>query len=172
MTVPSISDKILLPFARRLLRAVLAFGAVLTMFAATTTWAQQSDSNRVDKVSANSFSQTVKKLEAALKAEHMMIVAKVDHQKMLSMVGAKMNGAMTIEFGKPEMGKMLLPMNAAIGLEMPGRIYVFEAADGKVVVSFRKVAPQYAAYGSPDVQNAGEMMDMMVDKLTSAVVQK
>ena len=106
MTVPSISDKILLPFARRLLRAVLAFGAVLTMFAATTTWAQQSDSNRVDKVSANSFSQTVKKLEAALKAEHMMIVAKVDHQKMLSMSGAKMNGAMTIEFGKPEMGKM------------------------------------------------------------------
>lgn len=172
MTGPSISDQILRPFARRLLRAVLAVGAVLALFAATTTWAQPNDPHRVDKVSANSFAQTVEKLEAALKAEHMMIVAKVDHKNMLSMTGAKMNGATTVEFGKPEMGKMLLPMNAAIGLEMPGRIYVFEAADGKTVVSFRKVASQYATYGSPEVQKAGEMMDMMVDKLTSAVVQR
>lgn len=170
--VPAIPRATSTLFARRFRQAVLPLGAVLALFATTTTWAQQNDSNRVDKVSANSFSQTVKKLEATLQAEHMMIVAKVDHQKMLSMVDAKMNGAMTVEFGKPEMGKMLLPMNAAIGLEMPGRIYVFEAADGKVVVSFRKVAPQYAAYGSPDVQQAGEMMDMIVDKLTSAVVQK
>lgn len=172
MTVPAtISGRIPRPSAPRHLRAVMAFGAVLAMFAATTTWAHASDSNRVDKVSAHSFSQTVNKLEAALKAEHMMIVAKIDHQKMLSMVGAKMNGATTVEFGKPEMGKKLLPMNAAIGLEMPGRIYVYETADGKVVVSFRKVAPQYAVYGNPEVQNAGEMMDMMTDKLTSAVVQ-
>ncbi len=169
---PAILHDIPTLFARRFHRAVLALGAVLALFATTTTWAQQNDPDRVDKVSANSFSQTVTKLEAALKAEHMMIVAKVDHQKMLSMVGAKMNGAITVEFGKPEMGKMLLPMNAAIGLEMPGRIYVFETADGKVIVSFRKVASQYAAYGSPDVQKAGEMMDMMADSLTSSVVQR
>lgn len=99
-----------------------------------------------------------------------MIVARIDHRNMLTMVGTKIRGATTIEFGKPDMGKMLLPMNAAIGLEMPAKIYVYEASDGRVIVSFRKVARQFAAYG-PEVGKAGQMMDMMLDKVTSAAAQ-
>ncbi len=74
-----------------------------------------------------------------------MVVAKIDHKNMLSMVGANIRGSSTIEFGKPDMGKMLLPMNPAIGLEMPARVYVYESSDGRVTVSFRKVTP--SAYG-------------------------
>lgn len=133
--------------------------------------AQSTDTNRVDKVSTKSFSDTLKAVEKAVKSEGMMVVAKIDHKKMLAMVGAKLNGATTIEFGKPEMGKMLLPMNPAIGLEMPGKIYVYEAADGKVVLSYRKVASQYATYGDPEVAKAGQMMDMMHDKLTTAALR-
>ncbi len=87
------------------------------------------------------------------------------------MVGAKIKGATTIEFGKPEMGKLLLPMNPAIGLEMPGRIYVYETPDGTVTVSYRKVAAQYASYGVPEVAKAGQMMHMMADKITTAALQ-
>lgn len=129
-----------------------------------------ADPGRVEKVSSSAFGETVKKLESVLKAEHMMIVGRVDHRNMLSMVGAKIRGATTVEFGKPEMGKMLLPMNPAIGLEMPARIYVYENADGKGVVSYRKVAANFAAYG-PDVAKAGEMMDMTLEKLASATAQ-
>lgn len=132
--------------------------------------AQAQDPDRVDKVSRSSFADTLKKLESALKSEHMMIVAKVDHKNMLSMVGAKINGATTVEFGKPDMGKMLLPMNAAIGLEMPAKIYVYETSDGRVVVSYRRSAKQFATYG-PDVAKAGEMMDMTLDKIVSAVTR-
>ncbi len=142
----------------------------LALVAAATTRAYAQDTDRVDKVSKSSFSDTLKKVESALKAEHMMIVARIDHKNMLSMVGAKIKGATTIEFGKPDMGKMLLPMNAAIGLEMPGKIYVFETSDGKVVVSHRKSARQFATYG-PEVAKAGEMMDMTLDKITSAATQ-
>ncbi|MBI3319365.1 MAG: DUF302 domain-containing protein [Candidatus Omnitrophica bacterium] len=142
----------------------------VALVALVTASARAQDPDRVDKVSKSSFSTTLKSVEAALKAEHMMIVARVDHKNMLSMVGAKIKGATTIEFGKPDMGKMLLPMNAAIGLEMPGKIYVYESADGKVIVSYRKSAKQFATYGS-DVGKAGEMMDMMLDKITSAATQ-
>ena len=131
---------------------------------------QAQDPDRVDKVSRSSFADTLKKLDAALKSEHMMIVAKVDHKNMLSMVGAKIKGATTVEFGKPDMGKMLLPMNAAIGMEMPAKIYVYETSDGKVVVSYRRGAKQFATYG-PDVAKAGEMMDMTLDTIASAVTQ-
>lgn len=142
----------------------------LALVAAATTRGYAQDADRVDKVSRSSFSDTLKKVESALKAEHMMIVARIDHKNMLSMVGAKIKGATTIEFGKPDMGKMLLPMNAAIGLEMPGKIYVFESSDGKVVVSYRKSAKQFATY-RPEVAKAGEMMDMTLDKITSAATQ-
>jgi uncharacterized protein (DUF302 family) len=149
------------------IRATIVAFAVLAV-AATSARAQDPD--RVDKVSKSSFSNTLKNVESALKAEHMMIVARIDHKNMLSMVGANIKGATTIEFGKPDMGKMLLPMNAAIGLEMPGKIYVYESADGKVIVSYRKNAKQFGTYG-PDVAKAGEMMDMTLDKITSTATQ-
>ena len=145
--------------------------AVFVLSMAVAASGEAQGPNRVDKTSKSSFGDTLKKAEAALKAEHMMIVAKIDHNKMLSMVGAKIKGSTTLEFGKPDMGKMLLPMNPAIGLEMPAKIYIYETADGRVVVSYRKVAPSFATYGSPDVAKAGEMMDMMLDKITSAVAQ-
>lgn len=149
----------------------LAVAAATLAFTVTgAVWAQVQDTDRVDKTSRFSFSETLKKLETALKSEGAMIVARIDHRNMLTMVGTKIKGATTIEFGKPDMGKMLLPMNPAIGLEMPAKIYVYEAADGRVIVSFRKVARQFAAYGA-EVGKAGQMMDMMLDKVTSAATQ-
>ena len=132
--------------------------------------APAADTGRVEKVSSSSFADTVKKLESVLKTEHMMIVGRVDHRSMLSMVGAKIRGATTVEFGKPEMGKMLLPMNPAVGLEMPARIYLYENADGKTVISYRKGAANFATYG-PEVAKAGEMMDMTLEKIASAAAQ-
>lgn len=132
--------------------------------------AQAQDPDRVDKVSRSSFADTLNKLEATLKAEHMMVVAKIDHKNMLSMLGANIKGATTVEFGKPDMGKMLLPMNPAVGLEMPAKVYVYETSDGKVIVSYRRSAKQFAGYG-PDVAKAGEMMDMVLDQITSAVTR-
>lgn len=133
-------------------------------------WTQAQDADRVDKTSRSSFSDTLKKLETALKSEGTMIVATIDHRNMLTMVGTKIRGATTIEFGSPAMGKMLLPMNAAIGLEMPAKIYVYETAEGRTILSYRKVAGQFATYG-PEVAKAGQMMDMMLDKVTSAAAQ-
>lgn len=128
------------------------------------------DPNRVDKVSNKSFNNTVKALEKALKSEGMMIVATIDHQNMLKMVGAEIKGSITIEFGKPDMMKMLLPMNPAIGLEMPVRLYIWETAGGRVKVSYRKVAPQFDTYGNPEVSKMGEMMDMMLDKFSAEAI--
>lgn len=150
-----------------LLRISVMAVAVMALLAGR---AHAQDPDRVDKVSRSSFADTLEKLESALEAEHMMIVAKVDHRNMLSMVGARIEGATTVEFGKPDMGKMLLPMNAAIGLEMPARIYVYETNDGRVVVSYRRTAKQFATYG-PDVAQTGAMMDMTLDRVASAATQ-
>lgn len=121
---------------------------------------------RVDVVSTHDFSSTVKNLDRALKAEGMMIVARIDHQNMLSMMGAKIGGSLTLEFGKPDMGKMLLPDHPEIGLLLPAKIYVFERKDGKTVVSYYKPSFFFGHYEMEMARKAGMMMDMAFEKVT------
>ena len=121
-------------------------------------------SERVDRVSAQNFTTTVKQLETALQSRAFMIVGRSDHQNMLRMVGANTKGALTIEFGKPDMVKMQLPAHPEIGLDMPMRIYVWERADGKTVVSYHRSSAVFAAYG-PDLKMMGDMMDGMFDQI-------
>ncbi|MBI4371082.1 MAG: DUF302 domain-containing protein [Elusimicrobia bacterium] len=121
---------------------------------------------RVDRVSGQNFQTTVKQLETALQSRGFMIVARADHQNMLRMVGANTKGALTVEFGKPDMMKMHLPAHPEIGLEMPMRIYLWERADGKTVVSYHRPSAVFAAYG-PDLKMMGDMMDPMFDQIAA-----
>ncbi|MEX1999596.1 MAG: DUF302 domain-containing protein [Gemmatimonadales bacterium] len=100
-----------------------------------------------------------------------MIVSRADHQNMLRMVGGVLNGARTIDFGKPDMMKSSLPAHPEIGLEMPMRFYVWERADGKTVVSYRRPSAIFAGYGSNDLQMMGEMLDGMFDQLATAATR-
>jgi len=123
--------------------------------------------DRVDKVGSGDFKQTVKKLETAIKKRGAMIVATIDHQNMLRMVGASIRGSKTIEFGKPDMMKNILPDNPDVGLEMPLKIYVYERSDGKVVVSYSKPSAAFGSYGKQQLAMAGQMMDMMLDEIAT-----
>ncbi len=150
-------------FARTFRVPALLVALVLSQAFSLSAQAQ----DRVDKVSSSGFAQTVKQLETAIKQRGMMIVATIDHQNMLRMVGANIRGAKTIEFGKPDMMKMLLPDNPEIGVEMPLKIYVYERADGKTVVSYRKLSAAFASYGNEQLTSAGQMMDMMLDQIAA-----
>ncbi len=127
--------------------------------------AQAEPANRVDSVSHSDFLRTVHQVETALKSKGMMVVATIDHQNMLRMVGSSIKGSKTIEFGKPEMGKMTIAPNPEAGLEMPGRIYIWERGDGKTVVSYRESA--LGAYGKDNLTMAGEMMDKMLAEIVA-----
>jgi len=142
---------------------VIAFVLVLALMASGLP--AVAAENRVDKVSNSGFEQTVKQLETAIKKRGAMIVATIDHQNMLRMVGASIRGSKTIEFGKPDMMKMLLPDNPEIGVEMPLKIYVYERADGKTVVSYSKLSAAFASYGKEPLTKAGQMMEMMLEEI-------
>ncbi len=140
-------------------RAVFIVATVLLTVLVTATKSFAQD--RVDKVSAKGFDATVKAVEKTLKSKGFMIVATVDHQNMLKMVGAKIKGAKTIEFGKPDMGKMLMPMAPEAGLEMPGRFYIWERNDGKTVVSYYRPSVGFGKYGNEMMTKMGNDMDGM-----------
>jgi uncharacterized protein (DUF302 family) len=137
----------------------LVFSQALSLSAQTT--------DRVDKVSNGDFARTVKQLETAIKQRGLMIVATIDHQNMLRMVGGNIRGAKTLEFGKPDMMKSILADNPEVGVEIPLKIYVYERADGKTVVSYRKPSAAFASYGNEQLTMAGQMMDMMLDQIAT-----
>jgi len=122
---------------------------------------------RVDKVSNSGFEKTAKQVETALKSRGMMVVATIDHQNMMKMVGGNIKGSKTFEFGKPDMLKMVMPSDPAAGLEMPHKIYIYERADGKTVVSYYKPSGGFASYGKEPLTKVGQMMDTMLDEIVA-----
>ncbi len=144
--------------------ATVVFAVALALLGSVALEAGEP-TNRVDRVSNSGFAQTVQLVETALKSKGMMIVATIDHQNMMRMVGASIKGSKTIEFGKPDMGKMTVVPNPESGLEVPHRVYIWERGDGKTVVSYYRAAPVFAAYGKDNLKMAGEMMDKMLDEI-------
>jgi len=145
---------------------IMALTAAL-VFVGSVAFSAAEPVNRVDRVSNRDFAQTVQRVETALKSNGMMIVATIDHQNMMRMVGASIKGSKTIEFGKADLGKMTVVPNPEVGLEFPGKIYVWERGDGKTVVSYYRAAPTFATYGKDNLKMAGEMMDKMLDEIVT-----
>lgn len=127
------------------------------------SWAAE----RVDLTSTKGFKETVTAAVKAIKGRGMMLVATIDHQKMLSMVGAKIGGSNTLEFGKPDMAKMIFGMAIESGLEMPAKLYIFEKG-GKTLVSYYKA--NYAEYNEKFKEVDG-MMNMMLSEIAKEATE-
>jgi uncharacterized protein (DUF302 family) len=147
---------------------------VLTMVVGFFGWSERAlaqAAERVDRVSNRGFEQTVKQLETALKGHGMMVVATVDHQNMLRMVGANVHGSKTLEFGKPDMMKQVMSAHPDVGLEMPLRTYVYERSDGKTVVSYYKPSAAFGRYGTDEFKMMGQMMDKTFDEVVAEAIK-
>ncbi len=151
---------------RRTTMAAVAAALTLALVGGAA-FAQDARLTRVDKVSQSPFDKTVSQLDTAIKARGMMVVATIDHQNMLRMVGTNIKGSKTLEFGKPDMGKMVLTNSPEAGLEMPARVYVYERADGKTVVSYYKPSGGFNGYGKDHTNMAGQMMDKMLEEIVA-----
>ncbi len=145
--------------------AILVTAFTLAWFGWATPVLGQSA--RVDKTSNKNFETTVRQVETALKSKGMMVVATIDHQNMMRMVGVSVKGSKTIEFGKADMGKMLFAADPGAVLEMPGKLYVWERPDGKTAVSYQKYSAAFAAYGKEDLRKIGQMMDMVLEEVVA-----
>lgn len=148
-------------------KAFTLFAGLLTLLLLQAPSLSAQTLARVEKVSKSDFDRTAKQLETAIKGRGMMVVAVFDHQNMLRMVGASIRGSKTLEFAKPDMMKMLLPENPEVALEMPLKIYVYERADGKTVVSYYKASPGFSGYGKEPLAKAGQMVDAMLEEIAA-----
>ncbi|MFQ5443437.1 MAG: DUF302 domain-containing protein, partial [Nitrospinales bacterium] len=82
------------------------------------------------------FMDTVSRIKEAIESKDCLIIANTDHQELLKLVGLQTGGMLGIEFFHPRYGKVIAKNDAAAALEMPFRILVMEAQNGKVLMAF------------------------------------
>lgn len=109
-----------------------------------------------------SVGATVDALMQALTSRGVNIAARVDHAQSAKAFGMEMAPSEVVIFGNPKLGTPLMQTNPAIALDLPLRIAVWQAADGKVLVAYRAPAQIAAAHA---ITGKDEIISMMAGAL-------
>ncbi len=141
----------------RISAALLGFALLSAVLPATAA------DTAVTVRSAHSLTETVNRLTGAIKAANFTFFADIDHGAGAVAAGIELRPTRLIIFGNPKGGTPLMVCNQAMGLELPLKALVWEAADGAVNVSY---TPPVAlaernglgTCGAQAVENAGKAL--------------
>lgn len=95
----------------------------------------------ISQPSPYSVTETVDRLEAILQAKGITIFVRIDQRAEAKKVGLSLRPTQLLLFGNPEAGTPLMVTEPTIALDLPLKILAWEAADGKVWLSYN--APDY-----------------------------
>lgn len=112
-----------------------------------------------------SVTATVDALMQTLTSRGVNVVARVDHAQSAKAFGLDMPPSEVVIFGNPKLGTPLMQANPAIALDLPLRIAVWQAADGKVVVAYRAPAEVVAAHAITGKDDIVAMMAGALDAI-------
>lgn len=79
---------------------------------------------------------TIERLTAVLQAKDITIFARIDQQAEAEKVGLNLRPTQLLLFGNPKAGTPLMVAEPTIALDLPLKALVWEAADGKVWLSY------------------------------------
>ena len=85
--------------------------------------------------------QAVEKLKALLDAKGVTLFAVIDHSGEAEKAGLKMPPTKLLIFGNPKGGTPLMLASPSAAIDLPLKILVAEAPDGRVTISYN--APEY-----------------------------
>jgi uncharacterized protein (DUF302 family) len=114
----------------------------------------RADAGLVSVRSSHDVSRTVERLEEALKARDVPVIAKLDHAAGAAKVGASLRPTVLLLFGNPKLGTPLLLCAQTSGIDLPQKALVWEDEKGRTWLSYND--PQYIAsrHGAHDCGDA------------------
>lgn len=140
---------------------MLAF-TVLSFFSATIAQAQQAKLITVKSV--KSFDETVAGIKKSVADAGMMVLAEINHGKILSMTGLSVN-AESIFIGNPNVGKEAFSENTAVGLAIPLRVNVYEEK-GVAYINYFTPSSELGYFKGDKVKMIGGELDKKIAMLT------
>lgn len=103
-----------------------------------------------DHLSAHDFAATLDRLTRAIAAAGMTIFARIDHAAGAREAGLAMPPTTVIIYGNPKGGTPIMLAAPLTALDLPLRVLVREAADGRIWVAFHPATPMLRAAGVPE----------------------
>jgi uncharacterized protein (DUF302 family) len=125
---------------------------------------EPADADLVTLPSAHGASKTVERLKALLAKKGIEVFADIDHAAEAKKVGLPLRPTRVLIFGNPKAGTPLMQSKQTIGLDLPLRAQVWEDAEGKVWLTYRRVA---ALARQHQVVDRGETVKALDDGLAA-----
>lgn len=140
---------------------MLAF-TVMSFFGANVLQAQQA--KLITVKSAKSYEMTVDGIKKGVADAGMMVLAEINHGKILSMTGLTIN-AESIFIGNPNVGKDAFSDNIAVGLVIPLRVNVYEEK-GVTYINYFAPSSELGYFKGDKVKMIGGELDKKITMLT------
>lgn len=90
----------------------------------------------VNQPSSYSVTETIDRVVAILQAKSITIFARIDQKVEAEKVGLSLLPTQLLLFGNPQAGTPLMVAEPTIALDLPLKVVAWEAADGKVWLSY------------------------------------
>ncbi|MDH3234646.1 MAG: DUF302 domain-containing protein [Alphaproteobacteria bacterium] len=108
--------------------------------------AQAGENQTTDIPTKYTFSVLVKRLDAAIKKHKMFVVTRASASIGAKRRGVSIPGNMVIGVYRNDFAVRMLAASVPAGIEAPIRFYIWQAKDGKAVLSYRKPSVVFAPY--------------------------
>lgn len=95
-----------------------------------------AESDLVRKRSPHNVQETIDRLETAVTAKGLSVLARINHRANAESVGKKMPDSQVLIFGNPAAGTRVMMHDMAAGLDLPMRVLAYSDFDGNTWVVY------------------------------------
>jgi len=103
----------------------------------------------IDLECKRSVAETAERLESLLKSKGMKIFARIDQAAEAKAAGLEMRPMVLFIFGSPQAGTPLMIEHPSLAMDLPLKALAWEAADGKVLLSYNSPEFLQQRHGLP-----------------------
>ena len=116
-------------------------------------------------VSAYGFDALAVRLEKAIEANKMGLVAQASASRGAAARGVKIPGNLVLMVFRNDYAVRMLAASVPAGVEAPLRLYVTEDSNGKAGVTWREPSAVFAPYGSAELNAMARELDPVFEKI-------
>ncbi len=147
------------------MKKLFSFKTAITFIAmALFSFQQASAQNLVTVKSVKSYEATVDGIKKGVAGAGMMVLAEINHGKILSMTGLSLNSD-ALFIGNPNVGKEAFTDNKAVGLAIPIRVNVYEE-NGTTYINYFTPSSELGNFKGDKIKMIGQEMDKKMAMLT------
>ena len=115
--------------------------------------------------SSQPFDAVVTRLEKAIEANKMGLVAQASASRGAAGRGVKIRGNMVLMVFRNDYAVRMGAASVPAGIEAPLRVYVTEDRDGRTSVTWRSPSAVFAPYGNADLNALARELDPIIEKI-------